>query len=391
MTQELQKVQSDRRPWYGKKRFLALGAGLVSLLTMGCVEGPLGFLLSLLLVFMGASPAPDFGQSGQVNFTLLSQEQAGGDDIFGGGDDKDATEDATDGKVAQDVEYIIKVDEPAGTTATVGNVEIKEAEEQGTFTILLDSSGSMEGSFSPDVCATCPHDADRQRVEATRILSKEILERSPESRMAIFDWGEQDGDIFAGTRVLTDYTSNSGDLIDGANKTSSLGATYIYDALMEILERMSSDISENFSTRPVTKGIIIMTDGEDTHSRATLADVVSKAQALEIPIHVVGLGPAGEKFNELFQGTRSNDEIIKDLRRLAQDTGGFYASVDSAEELTELAEFIAIGLTGGYTTTSVKLDPVPPSGTIVKGRIFVRDPETGDAIEPGEEWEFVAP
>lgn len=390
MSETMNVEKSKRRGFISKRGAFTLGgAGFVSLFAMGCVEGPLGLLLGLLLAFMGATPAPDFGQTGQVEFALLSQGQTEGE-AAGDGEFADEGE-AGDGKVDATVEYIIEVDEPPGTTATVESIDVKSAEEQGTFTILLDSSGSMEGTFSPGVCDTCPHDPNRQRVSATQIIAKEVLNRSPESRMAVMDWGEQDGDVFAGTRTLADYTSDSAALEEGATKTSSLGATYIYDALLEILDDMSSDIAENFSTKPVTKGIIIMTDGEDTHSQATLADVIAKANSLEIPIHVVGLGPAGEKFNELFQGTESNVDIVKDLRVLAQDTGGFYASVDNPDELRELAEFIAIGLTGGYTSTTVRLDPVPPSGTIVKGRIFIKDPESGKKVEPGEPWDFVAP
>ena len=384
MTEMLGKVDAVKGRKFGKKHLLAFGVGGVSLLALGCIEGPLGLLLSLLMVFMGATPAPDFGQSGQVEFNMLTQNEL--DDPLAEESGEPSEE---DGQVA-DVEYIIEVDDPAGTEAKIIGVDIKEAKEQGTFAILLDSSGSMELSFA-DVCPTCPHDPERKRVEAAQVLGKEIMARTPESRMAIFDWGTDEDESYDGINTLVDFTSDSDLLITGAKKTGSLGATFIYDSLLDMLELMSSDIARNFQTKPITKGLSIMTDGQDTASRATLEEVIEKAQNLEIPIHVVGLGPANEKFNELFQGTEDNSESIKDLRLLAGSTGGFYASVDRAEDMTELAEFIALGLTGGYTSTQVVMDPIPPSGTIVRGTIFVRDPDTGKKVEPGEPWEFVAP
>jgi hypothetical protein len=389
----MQELQEENKRGFGKKHALALGGvSSLSILALGCVDGPLGLLLSLLLVFMGATPAPDFGQTGRVDFNLLSQNEIS-DDLGGDSEDTETEEAPSNeegGKVDPDVEYVIEVDEPGGTEATILGVDVKEAQEQGTFAILLDSSGSMELSFQ-DVCPTCPHDPERKRVQAAQILSKEVLSRTPDSRLAVFDWGTDEDELYDGINTLANFTSESDILIEGASKTGSLGATFIYDALADMLELMSNDIAQNFQAKPVTKGIIVMTDGQDTASSRTLNEIIEKAQNLEIPIHVVGLGPANEKFNEIFQGTQDNSESISDLRRLAGETGGFYASVDSADDLTQLAEFIAIGLAGGYTTTQVVLDPIPPSGTIVKGTIFVVDPETGEKVEPGEPWEFVAP
>jgi hypothetical protein len=390
----MQELQEQNKRSFGKKHVLALGGvSSLSILALGCVDGPLGLLLSLLLVFMGATPGPDFGQTGRVDFNLLSQNEISDDfgiDSEETETDQESPSNDEGGKVDPDVEYVIEVDEPAGTEARILGVDVKEAQEQGTFAILLDSSGSMELSFQ-DVCPTCPHDPERKRVQAAQILSKEVLSRTPDSRLAVFDWGTDEDELYDGINTLANFTSESDLLIEGASKTGSLGATFIYDALADMLELMSNDIAQNFQAKPVTKGIIVMTDGQDTASSRTLNEIIEKAQNLEIPIHVVGLGPANEKFNEIFQGTQDNSEAISDLRRLAGETGGLYASVDSADDLTQLAEFIAIGLAGGYTTTQVVLDPIPASGTIVKGTIFVLDPESGKKVEPGEPWEFVAP
>ncbi len=368
-----------------KKRYVVLGAGMTGLLAVGCTEGILGGLLGqFFLLFLGATPAPTFGQTGEVEFNLVAQT---GEEVSG-----EENGDAVEGGAEPDVSYVINVFKPEGTTATLEEIATNPAEEVGTFSVLLDSSGSMENTYTSGVCDTCPHDKSRLRVEATKRLSKEVLKKLPESRMGLFDFGPGASDGFQTTRVLTPYTSDIDTLQNGANATVSDGGTYINDSLCEILDYMNGDIQEHFQTKPITKAIVLVSDGQDTESTfCTLDDVIEKAKTLEIPIHVVGLGPASEDFQELFNTAEKNDDLLTDLRRLAAETGGFYASVTSERDVVELAEVIAIGLTGGYTTTTVVLEPIPESGTEVVGEICPVDPKSGDKAGECEPWSFVAP
>ena len=382
-----EKPTNSRESTTMKKRYIVLGAGMTGLLTVGCTEGILGTLLAqFFLLFLGATPAPSFGQTGEVEFNLVAQT---------GGDAVEGTDDAVEGDTAgetPDVDYVINVFKPAGTTATIEEIATKPAEEVGTFSILLDSSGSMEGTYTSGVCDTCPHDASRLRVQASQQLSKEVLRKLPESRMGIFDFGPGATEGFSTTRVLTPYTSDVTELHKGAESTVSDGGTFIYDSLCEILDYMDGDIQEHFQTKPITKAIVLVSDGQDTEStRCSLGDVIAKAQSLEIPVHVIGLGPASEDFQELFNTAEKNDDLLSDLRRLANETGGFYASVTSDRDIVELAEVIAVGLAGGYTTTTVVLDPIPPSGTEVTGEICPVEPVTLDKAGECEPWSFVAP
>jgi hypothetical protein len=292
---------------------------------------------------------------------------------------------------ANDVRYVVNVFEPSGTSAEVEEVNIQDTQEVGTFSVLLDSSGSMEQSFDT-VCPTCPHDPQRVRVDAAQTLVGELLARTPESRVGIFDFGPGASDGFEATRVLTPYTSKVEDLQGGADLTVSDGGTFIYDSLCEILGYMDSDIQEHFQTTPITKAIVLVSDGEDTESSfCTLDGVIDRAKQSEIPIHVIGIGAAREDFKEYYQTEEDNSEVIESLRRLSGETGGFYASLGNHDDLVQLAEVIAIGLTGGYTKTSVVLDPIPPSGTKVVGEICPIDAESGEKISDCEPWEFIAP
>lgn len=358
---------------------------MTGLMAVGCTEGVLGGLLAqFFLLFLGATPAPSFGQTGEVEFNLVAQT---GEEALG--EDADGSE--VEGETP-DLDYVINVFEPEGTTATIEEIAANPAEEVGTFSILLDSSGSMENTYTSGVCDTCPHDPSRLRVRASQRLAKEVMVKLPESRMGVFDFGPGATDGFSTTRVLTPYTSDIDALQQGADQTVSDGGTFIYDSLCEIVDYMNGDIQEHFQAVPITKAIVLVSDGQDTESTfCNLEDVISKAKSLDIPIHVIGLGPASEDFQELFNTDQPNDELLTDLRRLANETGGFYATVTNERDIVELADVIAIGLTGGYTTTTVVLEPIPESGTEVKGEICPVDAKTGEKAGECEPWSFVAP
>lgn len=372
------------RRWYQKKRTWALSAAFISAVGWGC-EGGLTTLLGLLLVFLGVTPDVNFAQNGRADFNLLAQ--TGAEETMADGENADGEEAAE----PRNIEYVINVFEPEGTTATVDEVTVQDTQEVGTFSVLLDSSGSMEQSFDT-VCPTCPHDPQRVRVDAAQTLVGELLARTPESRVGIFDFGPGASDGFEATRVLTPYTSKTEDLKSGADLTVSEGGTFIYDSLCEILDYMNSDIQQHFQTTPITKAIVLVSDGEDTESSfCTLDGVIDRAKQSEIPIHVIGIGAAREDFKEYYQTEEDNSEVLSSLRRLSGETGGFYASLGNHEDLVQLAEVIAIGLTGGYTKTSVVLEPIPSSGTKVVGEICPVDGDSGEKVSDCEPWEFIAP
>lgn len=394
--------------------WVALPVGVTAIFGVGCIDGPLGLLLQLGLLLLGVTPSANFADNGQVEFNVLQVAEDGTpiekDDSNNPLDSNNAAPDTEDPDVAEnpdvtgepvadntDVKYHIDVTAPPGTTATVETIVVEATEEVGTFSVILDSSGSMERTYQPDengvsVCATCPHDPERRRVAATQALTKEILARSPESRLGIFDFGagpSEESD-FKVTRVLQNYTSDASLLNSGAELTEGAEGTYIYDSAMEVLDLMNGDIQQHFQTKPITKAIIVISDGEDTESTRTLQDVITRANELEIPIHVVAIGKASDKFMESYQTDDDNTAIVTDFQRLANETGGFYATVSNNDDLVALAEAIALGLTGGYEKLVTTIEPIPTCGTVVKGKIYAGDPSADPELE-GQDWSFVAP
>lgn len=362
MTEQTQNEARERRG--GKRRWLWYAIPTVGTLTVFGAGCELATLLQLLLMFMGAAPAGNFGDSGQVNLNMIPLNEFG------------------NVQFASNALYQVEVTDPPQTQATVEGVESKPSREVGSFAVLLDSSSSMS-----------ENDVDRRRVDAAQMLAYEVLDRTPGSRLGMFDFGYAANGDFEHTRTLTAYTSDGDQLAKGAQEAVADGWTPLYDSLDEVLDSMEADVQSHFQAKPVDKAIVVITDGEDNSTYLSLSEVITKANRMEIPIHVIGMAEASEfGANYATSAGSGSNRAISELRRLADDTGGVYASVHSADDLVGVAETIALGLTGGYETATVKLDPVPPPGTLVKGRVKLRGLGDLDISESlAGDWEFVAP
>lgn len=113
------------------------------------------------------------------------------------------------------------------------------------------------------------------------------------------------------TRLLQDFTQNKSDLKMQLQLLNASGATAMYDALIEALNMLE--------TRKGRKVIILLSDGADNMSVASLNDVIVKAKSLDVVIYCVGIGAKSAPEQELI--------------RLAIETGGRYFLGKSPDEL----------------------------------------------------------
>ena len=132
------------------------------------------------------------------------------------------------------------------------------------------------------------------------------------------------------------------------------GRTALYDAMMVGLERV-----ERSST--ARKALLVMSDGGDNASRATLDEVLTRARHSNVTIFTIGLF----KDDDLDQ----NPGVLKSL---AQSTGGERFLPQSPELITAACERIARELRTGYT-----LGYVPPDadGAYHRVRVEVDQPK----------------
>lgn len=120
---------------------------------------------------------------------------------------------------------------------------------------------------------------------------------------------------FSGT-----FTNDRDDLIAALADLPYGNPTRLYDAI-----DMSIDLLDDASGRKV---VLVFTDGDDTASRTSFGDVMTKAREKEVMIYAIGLQ------SEFFNGQRTQRSRPSGaLRRLADETGGGYFELKKTAEL----------------------------------------------------------
>jgi Ca-activated chloride channel family protein len=187
--------------------------------------------------------------------------------------------------------------------------------------ILIDSSGSMYDK--------------RAAVDAASINLVKLSNREDEAFLV---------DFSSEAYIDQDFTNNIAKLEQGLSYIKSSGGTAIYDAVVA-----SADYLSKNAKRP-KQVLLIITDGEDNASSATLEQTIQRVQDLDGPaIYCIGL---------LFgQDTdrRESRHAKAVLTELSQQTGGqayFPRSLKEVDAITaEVAQDIRTQYTIGYRST----------------------------------------
>ena len=110
--------------------------------------------------------------------------------------------------------------------------------------------------------------------------------------------------------VVAPFTNDHTVLNQTIDKLAANGNTQLYDATNQAV----NDVLRSSGTRVV----IVLTDGEDTASRASLSSVLGLAHQTDTPIYTIGLG---------------NDVKDDVLGRMASDSSGVYFKAPKANDL----------------------------------------------------------
>lgn len=136
--------------------------------------------------------------------------------------------------------------------------------------------------------------------------------------------------------------SNRIDLLTKAiDKVKAQGETKMYDAIFQICEEKM--LSPALAGR--RRAMVVLTDGEDTVSERVLNDAVEIAQRSETIVYVISTKAAG--FFGVQGGTVDKKED-KDLKKLAEDTGGRAFFTSEVIELERSFSAIARELRSQY-------------------------------------------
>jgi VWFA-related protein len=166
-----------------------------------------------------------------------------------------------------------------------------------SLAILVDMSGSMRlGSTIGSKIALARHAFDA--------VISELREGQDEVAVFTFD---------SALHQRQPFTSNLSELKGALDDFQPFGTTSLYDATAATAQRLA----ERSATH---KAIVVLTDGTDTSSSLTAADVSGLASSISVPVYIVATFPAGEQPPKVAEGSSRSE--ADDLRDLAEWTGG---------------------------------------------------------------------
>jgi Ca-activated chloride channel family protein len=167
------------------------------------------------------------------------------------------------------------------------------------------------------------------------------------------------------------FTNDRDDLIMALKDLQYGNPTRLYDAI-----DMSIDLLDDASGRKV---VLVFTDGDDTASRRSFGDILTKARDKEVMVYAIGLQ------SEFFNGARmARSRPSTALRKLADETGGGYFELKKTAELAptftrvmqELHSLYALGFSpANLDGKEHKLEVKVKSGTARARRSYIASRE----------------
>jgi Ca-activated chloride channel family protein len=159
-----------------------------------------------------------------------------------------------------------------------------------SFTILLDSSGSMGLAG---------------KMESARAAVRTLLDqRRPGDDFALY--------VFAADTAIeaVPFTSDAGAILRAMEKTRPFGKTAFFDALATMPD--TARLGRN-----ATRAIILLSDGIDNASHMTREALATKLEGVSVPIYALGLREPAEKRPP---GKAVRNEALSDLELLDEMT-----------------------------------------------------------------------
>jgi VWFA-related protein len=204
-----------------------------------------------------------------------------------------------------------------------------------TVGLIIDASGSMRPKIGEVIAAS---------LKFARLSN-------PQDELFAVRFNDDVQDLGAGGRFLL-----AGDLTGLETAVNSIhpdGRTALYDGLMDGLDHLATGSRAR-------KVLIVVSDGGDNASDATLDAVLARARASNAAIYTIGIFDADDM-----------DKNPGVLKSLANTTGGERFLPRSAGELMAACETIAREIRGGYT-----IGYVPPArdGAFHRVKVVVESP-----------------
>ncbi|MHB1020817.1 MAG: VWA domain-containing protein [Acidobacteriaceae bacterium] len=181
--------------------------------------------------------------------------------------------------------------------------------------ILIDNSGSM---------------SDKRRAVNQAAIDL-VKSSNPEDEDFVVNFSEE-------AYIDADFTSDIGKLEEGLSHIDSKGGTALYDAVLA-----SADYLAKNGKRP-KQVLLVITDGEDNASNATLEDAIRRVQDLSGPVvYTIGLMFGDD------DSPRTQRRAKRALQELSDQTGGLAFFPKSLKNVDAVAAEVAQDIRNQYT------------------------------------------
>jgi Ca-activated chloride channel family protein len=135
-----------------------------------------------------------------------------------------------------------------------------------------------------------------------------------------------------------DFTSDQKDLDNALSRIDTRGSTALYDAVIGSLQHLKKGHKDK-------RVLLVITDGDDDASRKNLADTMKEAEQSNAAIYTIGVFSMDDRKNDKKMVRRST----KELRELAEVTGGMAYFPETLDEVTPVCEQVARDIRNQYT------------------------------------------
>ncbi len=210
--------------------------------------------------------------------------------------------------------------------------------------LVIDNSGSMHEK--------------RAKVNAAALTFVESSNPNDEAFVVNFN-----DDFYIDTQG--DFTSDIKDMKDALEKIDARGSTALYDAIIGSLDHLKKAHKDK-------RVLLIITDGEDTASRSSLANAIREVQHSDVLLYAVGVFAKDESKREMRRARKA-------LEDLTEASGGLAYFPEEVSDTTEICKQIAHDIRNQYTLayypTNVKLD-----GTFRTVQVDANAPHNGGKL-----------
>ena len=184
--------------------------------------------------------------------------------------------------------------------------------KQGDITLVVDISGSMQGD----------------KIEQVRDAVSKFMDRMPkQNRVGLTVFSDQ-------TEVLVPLDLEEkvdGQIRQQINKIQANGSTSLYDTVISIIDSMQAEPATDGQDR--IRAIVLLSDGQDTHSVASLNDVLTKINSARTgrnPILIIPVAYGGDAdiaaLNSIAQAsaTKVQSGDPKDIQQLLEIISSYF-------------------------------------------------------------------